>query len=77
MMFPDIISGSVWTLFVVIFAVWLVLRHIRVVPQQTAFIIERLGRYHATYDAGIHFLTPLIDRIAYKILKNRLNRITG
>ena len=66
MMFSDMISGSAWTIFVVVFVVWLILRHIRVVPQQMAFIIERLGRYHATYNAGIHLLVPLIDRIAYR-----------
>jgi regulator of protease activity HflC (stomatin/prohibitin superfamily) len=54
-----------WTLFVVLFVMWLILRHIRIVPQQMAFIVERLGKYHATYSAGFHILIPLIDRIAY------------
>ncbi|MCL1940743.1 MAG: paraslipin [Synergistaceae bacterium] len=51
---------------IVIFTMWLIFAHIRIVPQQTAFIIERLGKYHATLSAGLHFLIPLIDRIAYK-----------
>jgi regulator of protease activity HflC (stomatin/prohibitin superfamily) len=38
----------------------------RVVPQKTVFIIERLGKYHATLDAGFHILIPFIDNIAYK-----------
>ena len=65
-MLLDIISGSMWTVFTVVFVMWLILNHIRIVPQQMSFIIERLGRYHATYDAGIHLLVPLIDRIAYR-----------
>jgi len=38
----------------------------RVVPQKTVFIIERLGKYHATFEAGFHILIPFIDRVAYK-----------
>ena len=38
----------------------------RVVPQKTVFIIERLGKYHATFEAGFHFVVPFVDRIAYK-----------
>jgi len=39
---------------------------IRVVPQKSAFIIERLGKYSATLDAGLHILIPFIDNISYK-----------
>ena len=38
----------------------------RVVPQKSAYIIERLGKYHATFEAGFHFLVPFIDRVSYK-----------
>jgi regulator of protease activity HflC (stomatin/prohibitin superfamily) len=38
----------------------------RVVPQKTVFIIERLGKYHATFEAGFHFVVPFVDRIAYR-----------
>ncbi|MBP9212059.1 MAG: paraslipin [Bacteroidetes bacterium] len=38
----------------------------RVVPQKTVFIIERLGKYSQTLDAGFHILIPFIDRVAYK-----------
>ncbi len=37
-----------------------------VVPQQSAFIVERLGRYHATLDAGFHVLVPFVDAIRYR-----------
>ena len=37
-----------------------------VVPQQSAYVIERLGRYHATLNAGFHVLVPFVDAIRYK-----------
>jgi regulator of protease activity HflC (stomatin/prohibitin superfamily) len=37
-----------------------------VVPQQSAYVVERLGKYAATLDAGFHILFPFIDRIRYK-----------
>jgi len=36
---------------------------VKVVPQATEYIVERIGRYHTTYTAGLHFLVPFIDRI--------------
>ncbi len=41
---------------------------INVVPQESAYVIERLGRYNATWDAGIHLKLPLIDRVARRVL---------
>nr|WP_307254564.1 SPFH domain-containing protein [Moryella indoligenes] len=40
---------------------------IRIVPQAQAVVIERLGRYHATWDAGIHLLVPVLDRPAKRV----------
>ncbi len=37
-----------------------------VVPQRTQFVVERLGKYSGTLDAGLHILIPFIDRIAYR-----------
>jgi regulator of protease activity HflC (stomatin/prohibitin superfamily) len=56
----------------ILFAVVLlfVLNSLKVVPQQHAFIQERLGRYHATLGPGLNIIIPFIDRIAYRhILK--------
>ena len=39
---------------------------IRIVPQNEAYIIERLGKYCGTLEAGIHLLIPFVDRVAYK-----------
>jgi regulator of protease activity HflC (stomatin/prohibitin superfamily) len=37
-----------------------------VVPQQSAFVVERLGRYHGTLNAGFHLLVPFVDAIRYQ-----------
>lgn len=42
----------------------LFIRNIRIVPQATTFVIERLGGYHATWQTGIHVKVPFIDRVA-------------
>jgi regulator of protease activity HflC (stomatin/prohibitin superfamily) len=39
---------------------------VRVVPQNDAYIVERLGKYNDTLLAGIHFLIPFLDRVAYR-----------
>jgi len=53
---------------VVLFVVALifVLKAIRVVPQQHAYILERLGRYHATLNPGPNIVVPFIDRVSYR-----------
>ena len=45
----------------------LVVSCIKIVPQANAYVIERLGAYHATWTTGLHFKLPFIDRIAKKI----------
>ena len=42
-------------------------KSIRIVPQQTSLIIERLGKYHTTLHAGLHILIPFIDRVAHRV----------
>jgi regulator of protease activity HflC (stomatin/prohibitin superfamily) len=44
----------------------LFLRYFRIVPQRSAYIVERLGKYNRTLDAGFHVLIPFIDVVAYK-----------
>jgi len=48
--------------FVVLVAI---LRSIRVVPSRTALVVERLGKYSRTLEAGFHVLTPFFDKVAY------------
>lgn len=40
---------------------------VRIVPQANAYIVERLGRYHKTLQAGFHLIIPLIDRVSKKV----------
>jgi regulator of protease activity HflC (stomatin/prohibitin superfamily) len=51
---------------VALFVVIVVGKTAKVVPQQSAFVIERMGRYNRTLSAGFHILTPFMDRIAYR-----------
>src|ERR671915_2650700 len=46
--------------------VFVVYRTAVVVPQQSAYVVERLGRYHATLNAGFHILVPFVDAIRYR-----------
>jgi regulator of protease activity HflC (stomatin/prohibitin superfamily) len=47
-----------------IVAIIFVVKAIRVVPQQRALVVERLGRYHATLEPGLRFTIPFVDRIS-------------
>jgi regulator of protease activity HflC (stomatin/prohibitin superfamily) len=49
-----------------IFAIFVVVKTAVVVPQQNAFVVERLGKFHAVLDAGFHVLFPFIDVIRYR-----------
>ncbi len=51
---------------IAVFAVIFMWRTVRIVPQQNAFVVERLGRYSRTLNAGIHILVPFIDVVRYK-----------
>ena len=41
-------------------------RSVKVVPQQSAWVVERLGKYNSTLPPGLNFLVPFIDKVAYK-----------
>jgi regulator of protease activity HflC (stomatin/prohibitin superfamily) len=43
-----------------------VVRSLKVVPQQNAWVVERLGKFHATLAPGLNLLVPFLDRVAYK-----------
>jgi len=53
-----------------VIAIVIVVNTVKIVPQQHAWVLERLGRYHATLTPGLNIVLPFVDRIAYKhILK--------
>ncbi len=53
-------------LVLLVIAVIFITRAVKVVPQQNAWVVERLGKYHTTLSPGLNFLVPFIDRVAYK-----------
>lgn len=53
-------------LFLFAIAALFIVRAVKVVPQQNAWVVERLGRYHATLAPGLNFLVPFVDRLAYR-----------
>jgi regulator of protease activity HflC (stomatin/prohibitin superfamily) len=53
-------------LLIALLVVFTVYRTAVVVPQQSAFVVERLGRYHTTLNAGFHILVPFVDIIRYR-----------
>lgn len=50
-------------LVIAIFVVVVIFRSIRIIPQATAGVVERLGRYHKTLSPGLNLLVPFIDRV--------------
>ena len=47
--------------------IWLLVANIRIVPQARAYVVERLGAYYGTWQVGLHFKIPLIDKISRKV----------
>jgi regulator of protease activity HflC (stomatin/prohibitin superfamily) len=58
--------GTIVTIGIVILVVVTIIKAARIVPQKSAFIVERLGKYTKTLEAGFHILFPFIERVAYK-----------
>ncbi|MFM9882265.1 MAG: SPFH domain-containing protein [Burkholderiales bacterium] len=58
--------GTIVTLIILIFFVVLILKSVRVVPQQYAWVVERLGKFHAVLEPGLNFIIPVIDNVAYR-----------
>jgi regulator of protease activity HflC (stomatin/prohibitin superfamily) len=54
------------SLVLLVIAVVFIVKTINVVPQQHAWVVERLGKYHATLAPGLNIVVPFVDRIAYK-----------
>ncbi|AAN57101.1 paraslipin [Shewanella oneidensis MR-1] len=60
----DVAVMAIWGLIFAIFVIKL-FQSIRLVPTKSAYIVERLGKYHSTLDAGFHTLIPFVDKVAY------------
>lgn len=62
----ETLSFGAWAIFFAII-IFQFFRSIRLVPTKSAFIVERLGKYHGTLGPGFHALFPFIDRVAFKV----------
>ncbi|MEY3124813.1 MAG: hypothetical protein RLZZ573_1333, partial [Pseudomonadota bacterium] len=56
------------SIIILIIAVIFVTQSVKVVPQQHAWVVERLGKYNGTLMPGLNFLVPFVDKVAYKHL---------
>ncbi len=59
---------STLALILLVIAAIFIVQSIKVVPQQHAWVVERLGKYNGTLTPGLNFLVPFVDRVAYKHL---------
>ncbi|MDO4553117.1 MAG: SPFH domain-containing protein [Bacillota bacterium] len=63
----DFILNSIGIVLLIIVIVALVVTNIRIVPQANAYVIERLGAYNGTWQVGLHFKIPLIDKVSRRV----------
>jgi regulator of protease activity HflC (stomatin/prohibitin superfamily) len=66
MSFPFIDGLSLIAVVILVVAVTFVMKAVKVVPQQNAWVVERLGRFHAVLQPGLNIVIPFVDRIAYR-----------
>jgi regulator of protease activity HflC (stomatin/prohibitin superfamily) len=60
------LGSSIVTLAFFVVALIVVVKAVRVVPQQRAWIVERLGRFHAVLEPGLNFVIPFVDRVMFR-----------
>ena len=66
-MYDDSLSGGlVVAIVLIVIALIFAFKSINVIPQQTAWVIERLGKFHKVLNPGLNFIIPFIDKVAYK-----------
>lgn len=64
--FTDDLYNFAWLVFLAGFIIVVLLRCIVVVPNQSAYVVERLGKFHKVLYAGFHLLLPFLDVVAYR-----------
>jgi regulator of protease activity HflC (stomatin/prohibitin superfamily) len=63
---PYVDGVSLVALVLLVVAVTFVIKAVKVVPQQNAWVVERLGKFHAVLQPGLNIVIPFVDRLAYK-----------
>jgi regulator of protease activity HflC (stomatin/prohibitin superfamily) len=64
----EVSAGFIFVVALLVFAVVTLLKGVRIVPQGTEWIVERLGKYHSTLHPGLNIIIPYLDRIAYQLV---------
>ena len=62
---PETRGYAVWVFVIAVVAAFVV-EGVRIVPQQFAFVVERLGKFHAVLEPGLNLIIPFMDRVAYQ-----------
>ncbi|MGE5624104.1 MAG: SPFH domain-containing protein [Bacillota bacterium] len=58
--------SSIIGLLILLWAAVTIIRAVRIVPQQQAWVVERLGRFHGVLTSGMQLIVPIVDRVAYR-----------
>ncbi len=58
--------SGMFVLIVVVLVVIVLIIGVKVIPQQSAYVVERLGKYSKTLNAGVNYIIPFVDHVAYK-----------
>ena len=61
---PGEVFGIILAIALIIFILIVIFRNIIIVPQAMSFVVERLGKYRKTWEAGLHLKIPIIERVA-------------
>ena len=64
---PAMFGTLVFVVILIVFLLAIIVANIKIVPQAQAFVVERLGAFHASWGTGLHVKIPFIDRIAKKV----------
>lgn len=51
----------------VVFILIVLFTRIKIVPQSNIYVVERLGKFYAAWETGVHFLCPFLDRVAKRV----------
>src|SRR6056297_3028321 len=59
-------SATIMSLIILLIVIVAVVKTAQIVPQRSAYVVERLGRFQSVLDAGFHLMTPFVDKVSYK-----------
>jgi regulator of protease activity HflC (stomatin/prohibitin superfamily) len=63
----DMNVGTIFLIAIIVLVAFILLRAVRIIPQASNGIVERLGRYHRTLQPGLNFVLPILDRVRQRV----------